>query len=450
MLYQRLRGSPEPLFVFPDHIIPAASVWTGTRLWLDKLRDAGAVPGSRLVVSLPPSTAWIDLFLAALWEGYTFIPLGQDTPPGKELLRDLDPFLVIGAGGVIPDEHGLPPDDLADGVLDCRLPSQKEIRILAKSSGSTGGEGKWIAISDQNLRAVVDSHRPLLGMEGARVLSILPWNHLFGLVIEFLPALFDAQEIHRLNQGGRNIPELLRWGKSEGITHFFSVPLILERIAAEEGGADWLKGLRGGVVGGAPVCGQLASLLRGTALRVGYGQTEASPGICLGEPGEFFQGCMGRPVGCELCLDTEGVLCFRGPNRSLGYWNPQRGLNTWEIGDWHPTGDLAIEGSKGWEFCGRNDDRFKLLNGRMVPAGVLESKILRRLPHLRHVCLFSPDGQRLSLVWSGSGEGPEKEILAQEWGSLARLVHRVQKWGEEDFPLSPKGDPIRKSVCEKI
>jgi acyl-CoA synthetase (AMP-forming)/AMP-acid ligase II len=71
----------------------------------------------------------------------------------------------------------------------------------------------------------------------------------------------------------------------------------VRRLSEARGGMDLLRALRGGVVGGAPVDAELAALLAETRLRVGYGQTEAAPGVCLGAPGDWRAGAIGQPVG---------------------------------------------------------------------------------------------------------------------------------------------------------
>ena len=71
-LYERLRRKPYPLLVFEQETTyPAAALWTGVRAWTRAFRHAGVQPGERLLLTLPPSIAFVQVLVAALWEGVT-------------------------------------------------------------------------------------------------------------------------------------------------------------------------------------------------------------------------------------------------------------------------------------------------------------------------------------------------------------------------------------------
>ena len=163
-----------------------------------------------------------------------------------------------------------------------------------------------MALSDANLHAVLSSHLPLLGLEGARVLSILPWTHAFGLIIDLLPALLAGGVVVRDPAGGRDPRSMADLLRRERITHLSGVPLAYRRLVEYTGDDSLLRQLRGGVVGGAAVTPSLAELLAGTHLRVGYGLTEASPGLSLGRPGEWVPYALGLPVGIFNLLKGKG------------------------------------------------------------------------------------------------------------------------------------------------
>ena len=115
------------------------------------------------------------------------------------------------------------------------------------------------------------------------------------------------------------------------------------------------------------------SRLQATRLRVGYGQTECSPGVSLGEPGEWnYDDFLGRPIGCEVRLGTEDEsggteLLVQGSNVAAGVLEAGRLRPIIGPDGWLATGDLAVGTSDGaLRFAGRSDERFKLDNGRMV------------------------------------------------------------------------------------
>ncbi|MEM8559861.1 MAG: long-chain fatty acid--CoA ligase, partial [Bacteroidota bacterium] len=45
-----LADAPEPLLVIEEAATPAASVWTGSRAYVQAFRDAGLVPGDRILL----------------------------------------------------------------------------------------------------------------------------------------------------------------------------------------------------------------------------------------------------------------------------------------------------------------------------------------------------------------------------------------------------------------
>ena len=305
-LYSRFHEQPYPLLVAGDTTVPAATLWAGARLWVQAFRAAGVVRGDRVLLVLLPSAPFVQVLLAALWEGLTLVPVAPVSSAADlaSLIEETDASLAVwnGDGGAAwqPDSIAGPGPDRP--LRPTRHAPTPDARFLLRSSG-TGGAARWVALSDENIWAVLDSHLPLMGLrEGvSRVVSVLPWHHAFGLVLDLLPALLCGAEIWRDPHGGRDPQSLLTLAHSAGATHLSAVPLVLQRLLQTPGGKALIDGLDGGIVGGATVDAPLAAALRGTRLRVGYGQTEASPGIALGGRGVFpGPGYMGRAVGCRV------------------------------------------------------------------------------------------------------------------------------------------------------
>ena len=76
-LFDALRSRAEPLLVGEGFGIPAASLWTGARTWVNRFRAAGLRPGERVVLALPRSPAFIMAMVAAWWEGLTVCPVPE-------------------------------------------------------------------------------------------------------------------------------------------------------------------------------------------------------------------------------------------------------------------------------------------------------------------------------------------------------------------------------------
>ena len=451
-LYPRFRGQAYPVLVFPEGVVPAASLWAGARVWLDAFRAAGLGAGDRVVMALPPSPAFVSVLLAAFWEGVTLALL----PPAGDLpfwMEELDACAGIGlySDGSVwrPDVCGLP-DHPAIALRKPDGPATPDARLLLQTSGSTQSP-RWIALSDCNIQSVLGSHLPRLGLENARVLSALPWHHAFGLIIDLLPALLSGAEIVRDPAGGRDIESLLHLMRRSEITHFCSVPLTMQRLAARDDGQEILWKLRGGVIGGAPVNAALADVLAGTQLRVGYGQTEASPAIALGEPGHWKPHYIGRPVNCEVRLDDGQILCFRGPGACLGTWDAGR-LQRLPPERWVSTGDIAQQAGADLYFAGRANDEFKLSNGRRVQAGFWENALCQSFPQINEAMLFTRDGEALelacSLVPGASLPSPVSlRLCLAELGEKLQVLHELPN---AFWPRRPKGDTDRNAVPQSL
>lgn len=443
-----------PIFDFGNEIVPAASTWTGARAWIHYFRDLELQKGSRIILHLPESPAFIRIVIASLWEGYTLIPI-PNYFEAANLIDELDANLIISQGcenafAISPDMYGNPPDTIL-ATRPSKLPPYPEIAFILRSSGTTG-QARFSMLSLENVLAVVESHLPYLGAkQDARVLSVLPWTHCFGLVLELLPALLHPVEVHRLPAYGKEVSTVFDKLKELEIVHFNAVPLHLSRLKALYG-PSFLDFIESGIVGGAPISSELAQWLAGSNLRVGYGQTEASPGICVGEIGRFEKGILGKACGCKTQINSEDILEFKGKNAFLGYWKPNKGPS-WVREEWINTGDRVYLGADGsYRFLGRIDDRIKLPNGREINPLAIEEDWLEVLP-IKYACLYSSDGIGLSAAFCLNDQTSIKQLkkhIEQHFPYWYKKLHHIHFLSQSEWPLSPKGDTLRNHFSEEF
>lgn len=450
ILYQGLHTDVGRLTIFPGRITPIASIWTGARQWVNFFRASGLTQGTRVVLALGPSPAFLMAMVAAWWEGLSLIVLRE----GEPVPDALDASVIIRAESCGTDPRVIAPNpDWGPPEKPVRPPTTRlgpspDVRLMLRTSG-TSGRPRWIALSDENIAAVIESHRPHLGLRGARVLSALPWHHAFGLLIDLVPALLDAETIVREPSAGRDPGSIIEAVERWEITHLSMVPLQVCRIAALPGGRSVLAGLRGGVVGGAKITQDISDLLTGSTLRVGYGQTEASPGIALGEPGVWREGILGAACGCELRSDDAGVLQFRGPNACLGHWTEQ-GLERWADG-WRSTGDLVRAERGQFVYLGRADDSFKLANGRLVVPGPIESRLAEIVPDVIDAVVLSRDGEAIDVVLvTRSAIARPIDLVARALGPLAPRLGEVRVLTQHNVPRSAKGSLDRAQLARYL
>lgn len=446
-IYRTFRDKATPLFFFDEQILPAASVWTGLRGWVHTLRELSWGVGHKLLLALPPSPGFLYVLFAALWQN---IPLAvlpvvdrQKQNSWAELRRELEESVALlrphgvvvpqaladmgelaSSFAFVPDQDGLPVVR-QNGSLPQGDAELAEVSFMLRTSGSSGS-AKWVALTRESVWSVVQSHSVELNWRNPRVMSILPWGHAFGLVIDLLLAIAAEGEIVRDPFGGRQTKELLSLAEKQQITHLSAVPLVLERLATEEAGRRFLLHLHGGVVGGAPVSTPLANFLRQTKLRVGYGQTEASPGVTLGREGEWQGGFLGRAVGCEVRISNQGELCYRGANRALGYVT-EEGVQPFGAKQWHPSGDLVREQGNGYVFAGRMDERIKLKNGNYISLYDWEQNLQKDFPELGEVVLAWDYEKGWRLCYTG--ECPEDFARIGSGQKMSKdLADSTQKW----------------------
>jgi hypothetical protein len=438
ILYPQLSLNPRLVWVFPEAAVSGPTIWVGMRGWVKAFRAVGLEPGDRLVVGGPPGLGWVGAVLAGLWLEATLclVPQGENVAAVGE---ELDARLILGPGGRTHwDRDGQP--TLGGAPRTAQLPRLPGARFLLRTSG-TGGQRKWIALSDANLFAVLRSHLPILGLNARhRLLSTLPWSHAFGLVLEFLAALCMGASLVRCSEP-RDADEHISLLRHCKLDWWNAVPAMVRRFA--EKNHENLTSLRGGIVGGAAIEPVTSTILAGSALRVGYGQTEASPGLLLGSVGEFLPGLIGRPVGCQVRLSSNDELEFTGPNACLGHWS--EGIVLSPTDRWVETGDIARKEGDRYFFLGRSDDQVRLENGRTFSAIVAERTLRRLCPDLSEVMVWSPDGISLAMAFTGPA-APDAMMLAEALGALTSRLRTVHQLNPECWRYTPKGDLDRTAV----
>ena len=453
LLYDRLRDEALPALIADGTITPAASLWTGSRLWVQAFRASELRAGDRLLLTLPPSTAFVQVLVAALWEGYTvaLAPAGKDVAP---LLETLDARAAVTTETAphawVSDEYA-GPRSTPDALRSPDTARTPDVRFLMRTSGTTA-HARWVALSDRNVLSVLASHLPHFSLQNARALSVLPWTHAFGLVLDLFPALLSGAELIRDPEGGRDPDQLIHLRNAWGATHLSAVPLTIQRLLDTSEGGSLLRRLRGGIVGGAPISGPLADRLADTALRVGYGQTEASPGIALGPPGEWAPHYLGRPVGCSVEVAEDGELLFEGPNACVGIWRdgaldraaPDRTVHT---------GDLVERDGDDLFFRGRKDHSFKLSNGRLVRAGALEADLKTHFPDLRDALVFTPEGDDVAAALcldAPDDAPPPDDAVRSVLGSLAPRLVWTTPVPPDAWSTYAKGTVDRRAMTEAL
>ncbi len=444
MLAKRLtaavKGQAEPLFIFEEQVIPAASLYMTVRVWEDAFRQAGLQAGERLVVRAVPSVAYVAVLLAALRQGYVFCPL-REQASWDEAAR-YRPRLILLLDEAEIDNAGLPRRELNLLPVSDKFAPTPGVAMILATSGSSGAP-KLVALSADNILSVLESHLPLLDLAGKHVLSVLPWHHAFGLILELLGGILGKVAMFvRPPEGGRDVAAALRLGIDYSCNALFAVPLFLERLFEQESGSDFVARIGTGIVGGAPVSRCLSEKLAGSKLRIGYGQTEAAPGITLGRPGFFAPGYVGEAVGCEIRL-KKNRLQFRGRNACVGIFH-EGGMYCLPGNSWRDTGDIFTIHEHGLLYLGRMDGMIKLPNGRKFNAALAEAIVRERFPEIENMLLWPKQGKGLIALYSVSRDKKIDEVhLRHTLAEIVPVEVRLILCSAEIFRRDPKGGLLR-------
>ena len=154
--------------------------------------------------------------------------------------------------------------------------------------------------------------------------------------------------------------------------------------------------------------------LSGVVVNEIYGQTESNlPVVTCQDWFEARPGSMGKPVpghdvaivdpetGEALPRGEPGQIAIRrdgNPAQFRGYWNEPEKTERTRVGDWHLTGDLAVQDEDGYVWFKSRDDDLILTAGYRVGPGEVESAILEH-PEVEQVGVVGvPDETRGEII----------------------------------------------------
>ncbi|MFT3784520.1 MAG: MFS transporter [Nibricoccus sp.] len=250
------------------------------------------------------------------------------------------------------------------------------------TSGSSGLP-KAVVLSHRNLLANVAQLRARIDFTHTDcVFNALPLFHAFGFTGGMLlPLLSGARAVlypTPLHYGV--IPEFIY---STNATIFFATNSFLNGYARKAHSYDFyaLRYVFAGAEKLQPATQKLWNDRFGLRIFEGYGTTEASPALAMNTPLSNKPGTVGRLLpGIEYKLeDVPGILGgrlhFRGPNRMLGYYLPERPGHLVETDEWYDTGDIVSIDDQGFVTILGRAKRFAKIAGEMVSLAAVEEAV---------------------------------------------------------------------------
>lgn len=290
----------------------------------------------------------------------------------------------------------------APSLVKVQSPHQSPAVILFTSG--TEGEPKGVALSHFNILANVLQMQSHVALSTDDVFfNPLPTFHSMGLTGGAILPLLTGMKVV-LHPTPLQPREILSRIRATRATILCSTDTFISQYARTGREGD-LDSLRFAVCGAEKVRDETRALLRqkyGVEVMEGYGVTEASPVVALGQIGVARPGIVGPLMqGMEARLEpVDGVtdagrLFLRGPNIMLGYIKPdQPGLIHPPKDGWHDTGDVVSIAEDGTiAFKGRLK-RFAKIGGETVSLTTVESCASALWPDYSHAAVAIPDGRK--------------------------------------------------------
>jgi 3-isopropylmalate dehydratase small subunit len=359
------------------------------------LRELGLQPGDRLAVILPNVPNFVITVFAAAKAGLLLVPVSthRDAPGVLGRLKRARPKAAISFsepkrfGGVdhlsmlmslrgeLPDlQHIISLthapkskdkiilwDDLLAATSPLPAPTARpqDTAAIIYTLGSSG-EPRGAMLTHEGL---VHNAATLASTMACTPQDVFfgstPFSNTFGLTATVLACAVAGAQLVCLPQYKPG--DALKLIQQKKITVHPGVPTM---FALELNHADFnpanCASLRTGIMSGAPCPPELVKRVRdemGFTPLIGYGLTEASPGVTITRPddgpvtatetvGRSMEGIEIKVVGLNdetLPFGQEGELCVRGYNVMKGYWeDPEATALVLDREGWLRTGDLAI------------------------------------------------------------------------------------------------------------
>ncbi len=274
--------------------------------------------------------------------------------------------------------------------------AREDVVALPYSSGTTGLP-KGVMLTHYNL---VANLRQCEGAEnfdgfkeGDRVIAVLPFFHIYGMVVIMMLGLSQGATI--VSMPRFDFEEFLTIMQKYRITIAALVPPIVVGMVKHPAVSQFdLSSVRLVFSGAAPLGEDIARQLSkklGCPVVQGYGMTEASPVTHLSPTrnAPVKPGSVGRVVpntevkmvgvdtGAEVATGQEGELWIRGPQIMKGYLNqPGETAACLDTEGWYHTGDVGYVDDEGWFFIVDRTKELIKYKGMQVAPAELEALLL--------------------------------------------------------------------------
>ncbi|HLY04948.1 MAG TPA: AMP-binding protein [Rhizomicrobium sp.] len=345
------------------------------------------------------------------------------------------------------------------------------VAALIYTSGTTG-RPKGVMLSHRNLLfAAVGAAKVRRMTPCDRMLSVLPISHILGLTGVLLGSFASGAEVQLL---ARFDPaSLVDKLENAGTTILIGTPAMYS-MAAEYAGRKSISRLRAPALriiatAGAPLDAATKTRTEavfGQPLRNGFGITECSPTITLGDidtpssdlsVGRALEGIETRIVdatGTDVAAGAVGELRVRGPGVMKGYYRaPEETSRAIDADGWFRTGDLArcLDGT--FTIVGRSKEMLIRFGFNVYPAEV--EAVLNGHPKIARSAVLGSakagDEGIAAFVELRDGETLRPGELAEYAAGLLAPYKRPSAFIVVDrLPLTPAGKVLKSALAAQL
>jgi acyl-CoA synthetase (AMP-forming)/AMP-acid ligase II len=309
----------------------------------------------------------------------------------RGLLAGIERTIAIVVADPDGDGFGIAVPEPANTVA----PEPDDVALLMYTSGTTGLP-KGVMLTHYNIVANLcqcEGTRDFDGFkEGDRVLAVLPFFHIYGMVVIMKLGLCQGATI--VSMPRFDFQEFLGVMQKYRITIAPLVPPIVLGMVKHPAVSQFdLSSIRLVFSGAAPLGEDIARALSeklGCPVVQGYGMTEASPVTHLSPTKPPFKpGSVGRVVpntevklvaidgDAEVAPGDEGELWIRGPQIMQGYLNhPEETAACLDREGWYHTGDVGHVDAEGWFYIVDRTKELIKYKGLQVAPAELEALLL--------------------------------------------------------------------------
>jgi len=405
--------------------------------------------GNHMAILGENSYEWLLAFLAVVTSGNVAVPTDKDLPADevKVLLNTADVTVAFVAklyADLVEDIEGLKimtlkqlrdVEHTCEADYQLKRPKMSELAAIFFTSGTTG-RSKGVMLSHGNITEEINRVSRLFDPEGDMTVSMLPFNHAFGLVVAVLMAI-NYQVTVFITKSLKTVQKDIRENSPNII---MVVPLFIETFykaiqasVREKGmenklelGKKLSEGLLklgidrrreifkdvlepfGGklkwiICGGAPLDPFYVKAFREFGINIlnGYGTTECSPCVAVNRNYFYKDGSVGQLApGIDGRRAEDGEVELKGPIVMQGYYgDAQATAEAMTKDGWYKTGDLGYVDKDRFIFLtGRKKNLIILSNGENISPEEIEADF-QLDEAVREVLVYVQDGKLIAEIY---------------------------------------------------